>query len=594
MSCSFLILLLVSIVNIDCFKQNLLKQSQLDNKLYTSSSIEPEPEIFNSRRTKNRKANPSSGEFSFPQWEKAFKSQPKEFEYALAKDDIEGIIPKNLKGNLYRNMPALFEKGGVRLGHYLDGDGYVTSLKLDGKTNTAKFISKFVKTDEYLREKEEDKILYRSTFRTQRESYSYLTGGLIDPNNFMDLKLKNLANTNVVSFGNKLFALYEAGIPIELDLDTLETNGPSNLNAPEVKSGLALAIPDLKKILPNLHDNLIGGSYFTAHPKIDLNTNKLIGFSYRAEVDGTSGDRVTTVRVREWDDNMIPSEPIIHPLTSSTGGAPHDFSVTNNYYCFIENRLEGDINQYILGIKTPAQCLGLDADAPMILNLVPRLGSNKKTLKIPLGSGFTIHSPCAFENELGQVELYTTAWDAEAVACGAAKGGLLGNWEGTAPNFDDIPLTLLYKTIVDTESGKLLSHAPVEGLEQVVVEHPHIDPRLETQQVRYIYMSLGSITGKSSPPVGYQRLDLKTGKTQRWFAPKDTFCEELVVVPKDDNINGYDGDDVWLLAAMFDSVENRSMIAILDGDDIEKGPVARCWLQHSLPHSLHGMYLNQN
>jgi hypothetical protein len=36
------------------------------------------------------------------------------------------------------------------------------------------------------------------------------------------------------------------------------------------------------------------------------------------------------------------------------------------------------------------------------------------------------------------------------------KGGLLGAWEGAAPNFDDIPLTLLYRSVVDLESGNCL------------------------------------------------------------------------------------------------------------------------------------------
>merc|ERR1711988_828453 len=111
-------------------------------------------------------------------------------------------------------------------------------------------------------------------------------------------------------------------------------------------------------------------------------------------------------------------------------------------------------------------------------------------------------------------------------------------------------------------------------------------------------MSLGSITGTSSPPVGYQRVDLLTGELQRWFAPVDTFCEELVVVPKSNNNNdsnnsgNSDGSDVWLLAAMFDARENKSLIGILDGADITKGPVARIWMSHALPHSLHGCFVS--
>ena len=80
--------------------------------------------------------------------------------------------------------------------------------------------------------------------------------------------------------------------------------------------------------------------------------------------------------------------------------------------------------------------MDLEPGNPMILHLVPRLGKDTLTpLAFRLTPGFTIHSVCAFERAADSqgkraLELYTTAWESEAVAEGRVKGGLLGSWEG--------------------------------------------------------------------------------------------------------------------------------------------------------------------
>jgi all-trans-8'-apo-beta-carotenal 15,15'-oxygenase len=41
----------------------------------------------------------------------------------------------------------------------------------------------------------------------------YFFGQKIDLNNLLDLKLKNQANTNILNWGGKLLAFFEAGLP---------------------------------------------------------------------------------------------------------------------------------------------------------------------------------------------------------------------------------------------------------------------------------------------------------------------------------------------------------------------------------------------
>ena len=47
-------------------------------------------------------------------------------------------------------------------------------------------------------------------------------------------------------------------------------------------------------------------------------------------------------------------------------------------------------------------------------------------------------------------------------------------------------------------------------------------------------------------------------------------------------------DAGFLLAMVFDASRGASSLAILDASDVSKGPVARVWLRHHVPHGLHG------
>ena len=96
----------------------------------------------------------------------------------------------------------------------LDGDGLALRFGFN-KDGSVHFISKFVRTKEFKEEEASGKIEYRGTFGTMRE------GGIL--NNFGDIRTKNLANTNILYWNDRIFALYEAGRPVEIDGKTLKT-----------------------------------------------------------------------------------------------------------------------------------------------------------------------------------------------------------------------------------------------------------------------------------------------------------------------------------------------------------------------------------
>lgn len=119
-------------------------------------------------------------------WESFYRTVQTESSYFSS--DIEGEIPLDLVGTIFRNGPGRFDRGNTRYEHVLDGDGHIIKFVLDGKTQRAHVSNKFVRTAEFSAEEKEGKILFRSTFGTQMPNVQ---------DNIFNLKLKNQANTNV-------------------------------------------------------------------------------------------------------------------------------------------------------------------------------------------------------------------------------------------------------------------------------------------------------------------------------------------------------------------------------------------------------------
>jgi len=88
-------------------------------------------------------------------------SLPNEYYYEA---EIEGAIPIELRGVLYRNGPGLFDRNGLRKRFILDGDGMVQAFRFHDKG--VSFQNKFVRTQKFTEESLAGEFLY-STWTTQ-------------------------------------------------------------------------------------------------------------------------------------------------------------------------------------------------------------------------------------------------------------------------------------------------------------------------------------------------------------------------------------------------------------------------------------------
>src|SRR6187401_1723687 len=63
-------------------------------------------------------------------WHRIFDSLTEEHDYVI--DEVEGTVPVQLSGTLYRNGPGDNEIGGKPFAHLFDGHGLISQFAIEG------------------------------------------------------------------------------------------------------------------------------------------------------------------------------------------------------------------------------------------------------------------------------------------------------------------------------------------------------------------------------------------------------------------------------------------------------------------------------
>ena len=92
------------------------------------------------------------------------------------------------------------------------------------------------------------------------------------------------------------------------------------------------------------------------------------------------------------------------------------------------------------------------------------------------------------------------------------------------------------------------------------------DNWLPVQDILKVSMAPGEVSGEP--------------EMQRWSPGQDSFCQEPIFVPRPQSSAE---DDGWLLAPIFRSATATTDLAILDAQDLRKGPLATIRLPHHIP-----------
>lgn len=518
-------------------------------------------------------------------WDKTFVNVDEEVDgYEIV--DVEGTIPLELRGTLYRNGPNAFDA----VDHPYDADGFIASLTVaNGK---ASFRSRFVDTAERRVDEAVGRTVWRGTFLTQRPSGQ----------NFADMHVKNTSNTNVLFFNGALFSFFEAGQPYRLDPWTLATIGlsdmggttptglPFDLGSDFSNSMMGAMARFAQKIsgeeifagqghpLPEALMNA-GGWAMTAHPSVCPITGRLVTFSYTMRIGVLDPNELsfppmfTEIRFMEFDSSGTHEPPVVARTVKLPGYAfLHDFAVTENHYVIFLNPVTVDIGRYLSGNAPAAGSVKWVEGKPTRLMVIPR-DPARETKSFTLPASFVFHHAGAYEDgedlvidsvhypsmpAVGKASSPEQGLDPNAAFESRLKRTRVENWQSEDARVSVDELFDQYLEMVSTNP--------------VAVRHRHV---------------FGYTSDFDNARIGIAKIDTEMKQSSTWYPEAGQFLLEPVFAPRQE---GPGDDDGWLISQFFDSKTSRSGFFIFDSSDLDAGPIAKLWLRAPLPSALHGTW----
>ncbi len=467
-------------------------------------------------------------------WQRGYESQPNEYSYWV--ENIEGKIPQDLEGTLFRNGPGLLDIGGVSIRHPFDGDGMVSAITFKG--GQVHYKNRFVATEGYLAEKAAGKALYRGVFGTQK------LGGWLS--NIFDTKLKNIANTNVIYWGGKLLALWEAASPYRLNPSTLETIG----------------LDDLDGILK---DN----DSFSAHPRIDPEPLCLVNFALKPGLS-------TKIILYE----ISPDGKLLHQHSHTVPGFSfiHDFVITPEYAIFFQNPVSFNPFPFLLGLRGAGECVQYQPKQPTQIILIPRRPPYEAIKILETPSGFVFHHANAFQTDREEILIDSICYE--------TLPQINPEIDYKDVDFDKLSPGQLWRFKIDLTSEKVSR----ELLEERCCEFPTLNPEKVGRDYRYLYIGAAHNAIGNAPLQAVLKIDLQTGERQlHSFAPKGYVTEPLFIPRPQPETE----DDGWVILLVYNAEHHRSDVVILDAKNIQGQPQAIIHLKHHIPYGLHGSWTPQ-
>ena len=340
--------------------------------------------------------------------------------------------------------------------------------------------------------------------------------------------LSNFGNTSLVHHGGRVLALYEQGIPFEIQVPSLETTGTFTYN-----------------------DALV--SAMTAHPKVCPITGELLFFGY-----GIAKPHLRFYTASRSGE-MIKSEEIDIPR----GVMMHDFQVTENYVIFFDLPL---VFELVEGTPFP---MTFKSELGSRIGVMPRSGTNADVHWFDVDPCYLFHTYNAYE--MGD-EVVVEASRFESF------------WEG---GFSPVmPAGMPWRWKLNRQTGGV-----TEGrFGDLLMDFPCIDERKQGQDYNMFY-ALRQVPATDDYPLhpdGILKYDRRTDTVDLWSTGYAAQPDEALFVP---STQGTLEDEGWLLSMVYDRAENRSEVVILDAQNVAQGPVARVIMPRRVPFGFHGLWV---
>jgi len=430
---------------------------------------------------------------------------------------IEGEIPKDLHGILYRNGPGKFAMNQQTYRHWFDGDGAVTAIRLnEGRAEGA---CRTIHSHWRQKEERAGKVLYRG----------YLEKGRGWRRWFFP---KNPGNISVLPWQDRLFALWDFGMPIELDPHTLTTLGPTNLDR---------TIPWTFSAHPHQVGDAVYnfGTHYGPFFSLDL-------------------FRLTTTAEK------IGNIPLPYPTLF------HDFIATDDYLIFFCPPLRLRLSYLLTGIKSFKESLRWEPERGTEIIVVP-LADIKNPVRFTVDAFFLWHFVNAWQ-ENGELVVDFIRYPDHQI----------DQWYGSAPfgGATKAPPSSRY-----TRGRINLANRSMrtETLNDFSCEFPSPPPTTGKAHDSTWLISFDHGLSQDVIP-SLVKFHINTGAIEQVPLAAHQFPSEAIFVPREQDNEG------WILSLVYDADKDASFLAVIDGAKPTDGPIAKAWFDHSIPLSFHGAW----
>lgn len=442
---------------------------------------------------------------------------------------LTGTIPSGLRGSLYRNGPALLERGGQRVGHWFDGDGGILGLHFTEAGATG--VYRYVQTAAYRAE-------------TQAGRFTHSGYGMLPPGHWWERfnkGLKNAANTSVLALPDKLLALWEGGLPHALTLDRLETLGLDDL------SGL-------------------DGAAYSAHPKRDPQTGDIFNFGVSFGQNGTLNLYRSDASGKVKQHGKIPLQGL--PLI-------HDWVLAGKYLIFCVPPVRLKALPLLARLKSYSDALTWQPEKGTEMIVVDRttLEVVSRTEAEPwyqwhFGNGSELADGTVVFDFVRYPDFQTNQFLKE-VATGQTQALAKGT---------------LWQLRLDPKAGTVLA------LEEVVsrsCEFPTVQPACVGQPSRYTYLSIHRQDVELQRELfgAVARFDYQTATLTEADFGANCYPSEPIYAPDAGNV-----DRGWVLTVVYNANVDRSEAWIFDSDRLDDEPICTLALPEVVPPGFHGTW----
>lgn len=443
---------------------------------------------------------------------------------------IEGEIPEEISGSLYRNGPnQRFAPRGDY--HLFAGDGMIHAFHINN--GQVDYKNRWVKTAKWNVEDREGRNLVNPMNPFDCDP---------DYSDFIFTDKDGLANTAVVWHAGRLLALEEGHPPYEVDPVTLESIGSWNF-----RGKLQTAM--------------------TAHPKVDPATGEMVFFAYMA-----SGPFASDVAVHKVDQEGKLTESLVIPTPYPS--MVHDFVLTENYIIVPIMPITGSLDRAMEG-KPP---FAWEPEKGVHVGVIPRHGGTADDVRwIEMDTSFVFH----FMNGFDQSDVITID------CCLFDHAPLFPTADGTETGEARPFLTRL--TIDLNDPNARVNQTDVGNIES---EFPICDTRFICKEYRHGWYTSPDGNLPSTLPnsshfynmIGH--IDHQTGTAQSYSFGQSLPSEPLYVPKSKDAAEG----DGYILTVVTHFDTRTSSLCILDALNLKQGPIAQAHLSHCVPSGFHGLW----